>query len=389
MPRRTPRRHSRVRALRACTVALVLLLVGATSAVGGGAGGNVGAGPLVDLDPVAEAPIGPGDPLADGGGSILPGEPGDGTDDADVTDISVTGTVAQLELRRSQLVVERNRMQAMLLVQEQARRAAERRHDDAIATISGRLVTLLDAGQGARIRALMDARDEQVPQVRAALIGALHPQERALVQELDDAAALVARLAGRAEHTRTRVLAAGAGVAAIDTVLAQRRGPTGAELARDRGERFSVDASHVFATGPIPSIGYWGAVSGGGMLTGWMGYAGAALGGIGCTPPDASLQPSGAIETGEASWYGPGFQGNNTASGEVFDTGAMTAAHKTLPFGTIVRVYSSATARCAFVRINDRGPYIDGRVIDLSRAAADAIGMESIAPVQLEVYAAP
>jgi rare lipoprotein A len=388
IPRHTRRRPARVRALRACIVALVLLLVGATTAAGNGSEGNLGDGPLVDLDPVVDAPIGPGDALVGGGGSILPGQP-EGTTEADVTDIDMTGTVAQLELRRAQLVVERNRMQATLLTQEQARRAAERRHDDAVAAIASRLVTLLDAGRAARIRALMDARDEQVPQVRAGLIGALHPQERPLVQELDAAAALVSQLAGRAERTRARALAAGTGVAAIDAVLAQRRGPTDAQLARERGDRFSVDASHVFATGPIPSIGYWGAVSGGGMLTGWMGYAGAAMGGIGCTPPDSSLQPSGAIEMGEASWYGPGFQGNNTASGEVFDTNAMTAAHKTLPFGTIVRVYSSTTARCAFVRINDRGPYIDGRVIDLSRAAADAIGMESIAPVQLEVYAAP
>jgi rare lipoprotein A len=186
---------------------------------------------------------------------------------------------------------------------------------------------------------------------------------------------------------RAEVLVLGTRVAAIDALLEHREAPTTAELQRERGERFSFDADYVFATGPIPGIGYWGAMNGGSALTGWMGYAGAAVGGIGCDPPDAALRASGQVESGEASWYGPGFDGNPTASGEVFDTTQLTAAHRTLPFGTIVRVYSSATARCAFVRINDRGPFIDGRVIDLSRAAADAIGMESVAPVQLEVYA--
>jgi rare lipoprotein A len=120
-----------------------------------------------------------------------------------------------------------------------------------------------------------------------------------------------------------------------------------------------------------------------------MGYAAAAVGGIGCEPPNPDLKATGQIEQGEASWYGPGFNGQVAASGEVYDQRAMTAAHKTLPFGTIVRVYSSATARCAFVRINDRGPYIDGRIIDLSEAAAEQIGMSGVAPVQVEVWSTP
>jgi rare lipoprotein A len=67
----------------------------------------------------------------------------------------------------------------------------------------------------------------------------------------------------------------------------------------------------------------------------------------------------------------------------------MTAAHKTLPFGTIVRVYSSQTGRCVFVRINDRGPYVDGRIIDLSHAASVELGMSGTASVQVEVWARP
>lgn len=86
---------------------------------------------------------------------------------------------------------------------------------------------------------------------------------------------------------------------------------------------------------------------------------------------------------GLASWYGPGFQGRRTASGERFDTGAFTAAHRTLPFGTRVRVVNVNTGRSVVVRINDRGPFVRGRVIDLSKAAARAIGMSGVARIVL------
>lgn len=81
------------------------------------------------------------------------------------------------------------------------------------------------------------------------------------------------------------------------------------------------------------------------------------------------------LEHGQASWYGPRFQGRRTASGERYDMHALTAAHKTLPFGTLVRVRSLVTGREVDVRINDRGPFGPGRVIDLSRAAAAELGM--------------
>jgi rare lipoprotein A len=84
---------------------------------------------------------------------------------------------------------------------------------------------------------------------------------------------------------------------------------------------------------------------------------------------------------GEASWYGPGFHGRLTASGERFDTNAMTAAHRSLPFGTRVRVVNKNTGQSVVVRINDRGPYARGRVIDLSRASAQALGISGVADV--------
>ena len=81
------------------------------------------------------------------------------------------------------------------------------------------------------------------------------------------------------------------------------------------------------------------------------------------------------IQRGRASWYGPGFQGRRTASGETFQAGAMTAAHRTLPFGTRLRVVNESTGRSVVVRINDRGPFYGGRIIDLAQAPAQQLGL--------------
>lgn len=88
-----------------------------------------------------------------------------------------------------------------------------------------------------------------------------------------------------------------------------------------------------------------------------------------------------------ASWYGPGFHGRRTANGEVFNQNALTAAHKSLPFGTRVKVTNLNNGKSVIVRVNDDGPHIPGRVIDLSKGAAARIGMLSsgVAPVRLEV----
>jgi rare lipoprotein A len=94
-----------------------------------------------------------------------------------------------------------------------------------------------------------------------------------------------------------------------------------------------------------------------------------------------------SVANGLASWYGPGFHGNRTANGEVFNQYAMTAAHRSLPFGTRVRVTNLDNGRSAVVRINDRGPYAGGRIIDMSAGSARQIGLDQsgVAPVRLEV----
>ncbi|MCP9775982.1 septal ring lytic transglycosylase RlpA family protein [Cyanobium sp. HWJ4-Hawea] len=90
---------------------------------------------------------------------------------------------------------------------------------------------------------------------------------------------------------------------------------------------------------------------------------------------------------GQASWYGPGLYGNRTSSGEVLRPGTFTAAHRSLPFGTKVRVTNMANGKTAMVRINDRGPFHGNRVIDIAHGAANQLGLTAsgLAPVKLEV----
>ena len=92
-------------------------------------------------------------------------------------------------------------------------------------------------------------------------------------------------------------------------------------------------------------------------------------------------------ETGIASWYGPGFQGKKTASGEIFDTAELTAAHRTLQMPSLVRVTNLDNGRSVVVRVNDRGPFKRGRVIDVSQKAAELLGFKNMgtAKVKLEV----
>ncbi len=118
----------------------------------------------------------------------------------------------------------------------------------------------------------------------------------------------------------------------------------------------------------------------------------AAAVGIVTAPGSSSAQASESLRvaqtvSGPASWYGARFHGRRTANGERFDKNAMTAAHRSLPFGTRVRVTNQRNGRTVVVRINDRGPFVGNRVIDLSRAAADAVGMvrSGVAPVQLDI----
>jgi len=102
--------------------------------------------------------------------------------------------------------------------------------------------------------------------------------------------------------------------------------------------------------------------------------------------PSATASSALSKSVGVASWYGPGFEGKNTASGEPFNPNHLTAAHRTLPFGTIVRVRNLQNGRAVEVRINDRGPFVKSRVIDLSKAAARDIGLIERGTGTVEVH---
>lgn len=108
-------------------------------------------------------------------------------------------------------------------------------------------------------------------------------------------------------------------------------------------------------------------------------------------PPavDPATVPS-FVQTGLASWYGADFHNRHTASGERYDMHDLTAAHRTLPLDTVVRVTNLENDRSVLVRINDRGPFARGRVIDVSREAAELLGMTKagVVPVRIEVFGA-
>lgn len=94
---------------------------------------------------------------------------------------------------------------------------------------------------------------------------------------------------------------------------------------------------------------------------------------------------------GQASWYGPTFEGRTTASGELYDMTASTAAHASLPFGSMVRLINTRTGRSAVVRINDRGPYVKGRELDVSYQVAERLGIinRGVARLRMELLQLP
>lgn len=92
------------------------------------------------------------------------------------------------------------------------------------------------------------------------------------------------------------------------------------------------------------------------------------------------------IQTGEASWYGPGFHGKTTANGEIYNQNDLTAAHKTLPFNTLLRVVNLGNGKSVTVRVNDRGPYAKGRIIDLSKKAAEKLDMLGSGVANVRLY---
>jgi rare lipoprotein A len=113
-----------------------------------------------------------------------------------------------------------------------------------------------------------------------------------------------------------------------------------------------------------------------------------------CTASTGDVSSTGSLDSatgrqfqrGSASWYGPGFHGRRTASGETFRSDGMTAAHRSLPFGTRVRVVHEDTGRSVVVRINDRGPFHARRIIDLAQAPARSLGLTAAGSAYVSLH---
>ena len=106
------------------------------------------------------------------------------------------------------------------------------------------------------------------------------------------------------------------------------------------------------------------------------------------TTPLVSAQESDAvlIETGSAFFYAEQFEGRRTASGETYRGSRLTGAHRTLPLGSVIRVRNVRNGRTVVLRVNDRGPYVPGRILDISAAAADSLDLDRLVPSEVELY---
>lgn len=160
-----------------------------------------------------------------------------------------------------------------------------------------------------------------------------------------------------------------------DKILPARRGHQYV-IMLGREPLVMIDAKLAAAQGAKP----------GALVLKWMDNIRLACGGVPfATTASRGAVPLGGTMVGHASWYGPGFHGRRAADGSRFDQNAMTAAHKTLPFGTLLLVTNPRTKQSVIVRITDRGPYIPGRVLDLSAAAARSIGITGVGNVRMDI----
>jgi rare lipoprotein A len=114
----------------------------------------------------------------------------------------------------------------------------------------------------------------------------------------------------------------------------------------------------------------------------------AALALAGCRPSETAARDQ-VTETGKASWYGHPFHGRKTASGEIYDMEQLTAAHRVLPFGSVVRITNISNGKTVDVRINDRGPFVEDRIIDLSHASAVRLKISGVGEVSLQPLTIP
>jgi rare lipoprotein A len=212
----------------------------------------------------------------------------------------------------------------------------------------------------------------------------LTARRRALERAQGGVERLLARISEQLSSARETARQAGLRVADIE------RAQRAVEAARQREEaRKARLAQQDSADGQIDDAGSGGgapAPGGGSPAPGGVDQSHllsllGPTGGRTCDTP-SGLRETGQSISGDATWYGPGFAGRRTASGAIFDPRLFTAAHRTLPFGVFLKVH--AHGRCAIVLVNDRGPYIYSRVVDLSQAAGTYLGV-GVTPITAEI----
>ena len=160
--------------------------------------------------------------------------------------------------------------------------------------------------------------------------------------------------------------------------------PCGSELARDSGITVNTDVEcdGLFASKLAPTFGF-----GKPYMKRLLGACALLSLLAGCASQSGTVDPHGYDQTGVASYYGARHHGKRTASGERFDQHSLTAAHRQLPFGTRVKITNLGNNDSVVVRINDRGPYSRGRLIDVSREAAEQLGMLRTGTARVRVQA--
>jgi Skp family chaperone for outer membrane proteins len=281
--------------------------------------------------------------------------------------------VLDLEIAAREQNLDQNRQQladARMMLDD-----AERRYNDSLRSYEERLTAIYKLGEGQFYAVLLSSEGindaasrlsymvtisendkKMVSQVKAdaEAVRRLHKKVDTLKQEsaegLDDLRAQRAEMSGDIDTRQQK----------IDEENSRLAEAQAREMATTAAQNFNGDLGSLFDSLTAPAL-----ISGN-------------------DEPPEGLEASGMILSGVASWYGPGFHGENTSSGEVYDMFAYTAAHKSLPFNTWLKV--TYNGRSVFVRINDRGPYIGDRFLDVSASAARAIGLSGIGFVTAEVY---
>ncbi|MDQ3985716.1 MAG: septal ring lytic transglycosylase RlpA family protein [Actinomycetota bacterium] len=305
---------------------------------------------------------------------------------------AVADEITSLELRLSELEDERSELEVQITQSDQELAAmeveihdAEAAYAEASADFEERAIETYKAGAGIELEMLLSAKTlgDMYDVTRTLQEAATIDQD--LIAELLDAKADAEAAQDRVDDQKQRLMEAkvrsdtlteriGSTISARDSVFEELNDRI-AELERqaevEEKTEDKVDTSSLPYPGRVPTP-RWGTHDPDRL--------------VGTGPADgipSIFRSTGVSFQGEASWYGPGFEGNTTANGDVFDSSLYTVASKTLPFGTYL--YVKYGGRGVVVYVNDRGPYADDRILDLSHAAAQAIGISGVGWVRAEI----